>query len=555
MTERACRLLANKKGQALIVAYIIIGCLLVVSAALLSKATTERNLVFRNKLMTEALYLAEGGVENAISTLTNAIANYQVSVNIQTMDVTTNYPTFYNAVVNATITRLEDNDRLLTEGQTNILACNYEITATAVHPRDNNVIVTVHQIISRRLIPTFQHAVFYNDDLEVLPGKSMTLSGRIHANKSIYIDAEGGATLKIDSFYLRSAGGIYNQRKDNDDPLDGNVSIRVTKSGAAKYENMDSGDDTILDSDSANWTTGALDLWKGTVQSSAQGVTKLTAPSVGSIQADGYYASNAGVTIIDEQIYKDGTLLTEGVDYPIDTVTTSTAFYNNREKKTIRMTNVDLKKLAGVVPVGDPACATCTNNLPVNGLLYVTRTDAGATEEPGVKLVSGSELKIPASADGLTIVSDDPVYVQGNYNITNEKPAAIICDSVNLLSSNWNNDTNSTKALSSRKAGETTVNSAFIAGIDETESGKYNGGLENYPRLHENWGGTNLNIKGSFVALWESSIAKGAWKYGSPQYTAPGRNWIYNTSFNNLSNLPPFTPWAVEARRIAWWRD
>jgi len=546
-----CGLPENKKGQALIVAYIIIGCLLIVSAALLSKSATERNLVLKNKLITEALYLAEGGVENAISTLTNAIANYQIAADVETMNVTTNFPTFYNATVDATITRLENSDRLITEGQTKVLARNYEITATATHPRDNTVIVTVHQIIARRLIPTFQHAVFYNNDLEILPGKSMTVSGRIHANKSIYIDAEGGATLKIDSFYLRSAGGIYNQRKDNDDPLDGNVSIRVTKSGSAKYENMDSGDDTILDSDSENWTTGAIDLWKGTVQSSSHGVTKLTAPSVGSIQPNGYYASNAEITIINNQIYKNGTLLVEGVDYPANTVTTSTDFYNNREGKTIRMTNIDMQKLAGV----DASCSTCTNNLPTNGLLYVTRTDAGATEEPGVKIVSGTELKIPAGANGLTVVSNDPVYIQGNYNITNEKPASIICDSINILSSNWTSDTNSTKTLSSRKAGTTTVNSAFIAGVDETTDGKYNGGLENYPRLHEDWSGIDLNIKGSFVALWDSSVAKGAWKYGSPQYTAPNRNWIYNASFNNLSNLPPFTPWAVEARRIAWWKD
>jgi hypothetical protein len=94
-----------------------------------------------------------------------------------------------------------------------------------------------------------------------------------------------------------------------------------------------------------------------------------------------------------------------------------------------------------------------------------------------------------------------------------------------------------------------------VAGVKTTTAGQYNGGLENYPRLHENWSGTNLNIKGSFVELWNSSVATGNWAYGGSQYTAPNRNWSYNAAYNNPSNLPPFTPYAVEAQRVAWWTE
>ena len=49
-------------------------------------------------------------------------------------------------------------------------------------------------------------------------------------------------------------------------------------------------------------------------------------------------------------------------------------------------------------------------------------------------------------ANGLTVVSENPVYVQGNYNATNDPvanpnedhvPAAIIADAVTILSNNW----------------------------------------------------------------------------------------------------------------------
>jgi hypothetical protein len=531
----------GKKAQALIVSYMVISVFIVISSALLLKAVTEKNISLRNKLENEVFYLAEGATENAISAFMSAVANYQIAPDTASFNVSTTFTTFGGTVVNSSITRLDNSDRLVLEGATNILVRNYEITSIAVHPQYNRITITLHQIIARRLIPTFQHAVFYNDDLEVLPGANMTLSGRIHSNKDIYMDAESGKTLTVDSLSLHSAGSIYNQRKDSGDELDGEVAIRVNKTGSPKYEDMDN-----LDSDNPDWTSESIDRWKGTVQSAVHGVTKLTAPSVASIQPDGYYASNAEVVIENGSITKGGVHLTEGVDYPTGAITTNTSLYNNREGKYIKTTDIDLKLLAG----GKIGTKTYPNNLPANGLLYATRNDAGSYE-PGVRLVNATEI---SRNGGLTVVSNDPVYVQGNFNTTNEKPAAVICDSLNLLSNNWS-DANSTKGLSSRPPATTTVNAAFIAGIDSTSSGHYNGGLENYPRLHEDWSGIQLNIKGSFVALWNTSIAIGSWQYGSPQYTAPKRNWNYNTDFNNTAKLPPFTPWAVEAKRIAWWKE
>ncbi|MFH1678398.1 MAG: hypothetical protein ABH914_02130 [Candidatus Omnitrophota bacterium] len=536
---------SDRKGQALIVSYMIISVFVIIFSALLLRAVNEKNLSLRNKLETEAFYMAEGAIEDAISQFAYSIANYEVLPDILSMPVTTTFTTFGEATVDSVVMRLEESDRLVLEGATNVLVRNYEVTATATHPRNNTITVELHQIVARRLIPTFQHAVFYNDDLEILPGANMTLSGRIHSNKDIYIDAESGKTLTVDSFSLHSAGDIYNQRKDTGLPIAGEVAIRVTKTGSPKYDNMNN-----LDSDSPTWTTESIERWKGTVQNSVHGVTKLTAPSVASIQPDGYYSSKADVIITNNTITKGGFPLVEGEDYPVGTITESTTLYNNREGKYIRTTNVDLKKLSGV-GYTKPGGGSYDNNLPSNGLLYATRDDAGTNYEPGIRLINGSEIN---KSIGVTIVSDDPVYVQGDYNTVNEKPASVICDSVNLLSNGWD-DSRSAQTLDLRIPTQTTVNSAFIAGVDTTSSGNYNGGLENYPRLHEKWSSTPLNIKGSFVALWNSAIATGSWVYGSPQYTAPTRNWQYNSDFNDTSKLPPFTPWAVEIGRIAWWKE
>ena len=534
----------NKKGQALILSYTIVVVFVIISVSLFAKAVSEKNIAQRNRLTQEAFYLAEGATENAMASFASAIANYQVAADIANYNVNTTFSTFGNTVVNSQIRRLEDSDRLILEGATNVLVRNYEFVSTAMHPENNTIIVTLHQIVARRLIPAFQYMIFYNDDLEILPGPVMTLSGRIHSNKDIYVDSN--STLTIDSLYFRSAGDIFNQRKDSPTPSPGDVAIRVNKPGAPQYQNMNN-----LDSDSPNWTDEAINRWQGTVKSSVHGVTKLTAPSVASIQPAGYYRSWADVAISNGALTKNGIPLTEGVDYPVGTITTNTSAYNNREGKFIKMTNVDLKKLAGYVPNDPPGTPSFSNNLPANGLLYATRDDAGAGLEPGIRLLNGSEIH---RNGGLTVVSNDPVYILGDYNTVNEKPTSVIGDSLNLLSNNWK-DVNSTQVLGSRAAKETTVNCAFIAGIDTTTAGNYNGGLENYPRFHENWTGIRLNIKGSFVALWNSIIATGAWVYGSRQYTAPNRSWQYNTDFNNPAKLPPFTPWAVEMQRVAWWEE
>jgi hypothetical protein len=533
----------SEKGQALILSYITITVLVVYAGALLTKAFSERFIAERTRLKNETFYFAEGAIEDALSAFTSGIANFALPASIGAYNHTTTFTTFDNTTVNAAITRLEVNDRVIVENGTNVYVANYEAVATATHPQNNAIATTIRQIFARRLIPTFQHAVFYNNDLEVLPGPNMTLSGRIHSNKDIYLDSDGN-TLTIDSTSLHGAGDIFNCRKDAVGAPEGQTQILVNQAGPPTYEYMNG-----LDSGDANWMDEATNRWQGSVQSAVHGINELTTPAVGSIQPGGYYANQADVVITNNTIVKNGVTLTEDVDYPVGTIASSTAFYNNREGKSVRMTTLDLSRLAGLSGTcgGNP----CPNNLPSNGLLYATRTDAGGTEEPGIKLTNGEEIARDA---GLTVVSNAPVYIRGNYNTTDEKPASVMGDSLNLLSKTWN-DANSTLNVNSRVADTTTYNCAFVAGIDETTTGHYNGGLENYPRLHEKWTSKNLNIKGSFVALWESAIATGDWVYGNPQYTAPIRSWQYNTAFNDPAKLPPFTPWAVEARRIAWSSD
>jgi hypothetical protein len=174
-----------------------------------------------------------------------------------------------------------------------------------------------------------------------------------------------------------------------------------------------------------------------------------------------------------------------------------------------------------------------------------------------VRLVNGSRLP----SQGLTVVSQNPVYIQGDYNTVNKVPAAVMGDAVTVLSNNWGangSDSKGNQGTSARPATATTVNAAIATGPSaESVSGQGNGQLENVVRFLEDWNGRNFNYSGSIIALWHSLQATGAWVgpgTGAGQYyTAPARNWSYDTLFN--TSLPPGTPSGIVMSKGRWYRS
>ncbi|MCD6404964.1 MAG: hypothetical protein J7M19_03990, partial [Planctomycetes bacterium] len=166
----------------------------------------------------------------------------------------------------------------------------------------------------------------------------------------------------------------------------------------------------------------------------------------------------------------------------------------------------------------------------------------------GVRIVNAEVL-----ADDLTVVSQDPVYTWGDYNIGDathpKRGASIMTAAINILSNKWD-DSKTAGHLPTAK--ETTINCAFITGSYVTEPGAYNGGFENLPRFHEKWSGVPCHIRGSFVNIWNSEVGTGQWSYGGDNYKAPGRDWNFDTDFKNINNLPPFTPSVVGTTRVVW---
>ena len=184
-----------------------------------------------------------------------------------------------------------------------------------------------------------------------------------------------------------------------------------------------------------------------------------------------------------------------------------------------------------------------------------------------VKLVNGADLidnlnACPGAVTcGLTIVAENPVYVQGDYNCPgcagnafNNKDvgAAVIGDAVTLLSDSWN-DVNSFASpynLALRVASTTYYRTAIVGG-----KGVYfpqpagtaadfgtDGGVHNFLRYIENWGGQNLNYEGSLVSLYYNRQGVGLYKCCATVYLPPNRNYSFDLNFLQPSLLPPRTP-------------
>jgi Tfp pilus assembly protein PilX len=209
-----------------------------------------------------------------------------------------------------------------------------------------------------------------------------------------------------------------------------------------------------------------------------------------------------------------------------------------------------------------------------------SNAQTGSGNRTAVRLINGSDLPNrrdvnPSNSflpEGLTVATNAPIYVAGHYNAdgtlaadlsdtvtpdAGEVPASIIADAINVLSQAWvdawgipvgdGGSANSTRP----SAAHTEVSAAFLTGIVTTKSGNnsdYSGGVENYPRFHENWSNKSLRYRGSIVALFESQIATGKWN--NAKYGAPKREWGFNSMFGQERRYPPGTPIIRTFRRL-----
>ncbi len=213
--------------------------------------------------------------------------------------------------------------------------------------------------------------------------------------------------------------------------------------------------------------------------------------------------------------------------------------------------------------IGAPVGVNCAGgqvatNTPAAVKPLVARANRALFFRRALKIVNGGLGNLP---NGLTIASENPVYVQGDYNAQANNtladphvPAAIIADAVTLLSNNWNDIRSFVNPANpaNRAAATTGYRVAIVGGKSllfprptgwaSAQDFGTDGGAHNFLRLLEGWGGATLNYRGSIVSFFTSRQAVGSYKCCTNVYGAPTRGFNFDNDFLTPALLPPGTP-------------
>lgn len=437
-----------------------------------------------------------------------------------------------------------------------------DVSVPALGTNSGTVTAKVRRVFEKKFDIPWRYAMFYVDDLEFQPTSSLSITGPIQTNGSLYIGTSNFTATSTVGY-----GGDYvNGYSPNDTTHTGSASApnfpaMMPPAQMSPYLpfgwNVDlTASDTNPNNDSYH------DIIETPNSSYSDGLSNIRMYN----QADYRILIDASnnITITD---YNGNAIVNSGntknaYNALIGAITTDQAIQDNREGTYVRLTTFDISKIKDKI---NDNTLTVGSNGNTGMVLYIKDTTTNgtavsskiggttvSTTERAIRIKNGATL--PNS--GLTIVSENPVYIQGDYNTGGDPPsdhgtftdpdaggytrkyAAIYGDAINILSGAWS-DNNSTQSISNRVATSTTVNTALITGEVPSAGGKYSGGGEGFVRFLEDWQKNNQTFTyyGSMIELFNSQTATGSYSSSTTIFKQPALHWYYDTNFQ--SGTPP----------------
>src|ERR1043166_547618 len=223
----------GRQGMALAATLVIVLLVAGMTTALLVMVLAGHRMAEKAHYKTSATYLAEAAVEQGAHLLRTGYANEILpppplpptgTISIAGTSMTYSWNTGvlpYQYTLSSSVT-IDKKSIPFTATQYNIVPppmINGELsTAKAlfeiqVTMRVQQALGLVIRTVEVNITPLFQFLAFYNGELEFLPGPAWVGRGRIHTNSDLYIGA--GASLDLDTDYVRAVGHMLRHRKDN----------------------------------------------------------------------------------------------------------------------------------------------------------------------------------------------------------------------------------------------------------------------------------------------------------------------------------------------------
>ena len=638
----------NERGVALVVYLFVLAAMSALAVAALQVTNLGFQASDSYKKSKKAFYSAEVGLDLAVNAIVKEFEDlipYTESENYPGADgegfITENYRD--HSVKYRVTNPLEKFLYQSSVGNSFIFhyAHTYDIEATATSLKDSS-----RESLKERIrileTPLVQYFVFFGQtgggaDLELFPGPLMNMWGRIHSNGDIYIgssgDGSGGySTINLRNYddqdnqsphLLSASGKITTRFKHSGQAFDNTVFIKTASTGTSfspvqplpplidktnEAEQEARFNNYVLVNE-PQFVTPSRDLIKrgefyekrakNPGRKTIDGITITGTGGLGpgNIEVSVSRPASTNVTNLVRMGRTTSGSSVAGLPFPIIQETPD-AFGDCREHdRQVDTTDIDLNALQRwyVAYLADLGLSLAGDGI----LIYASRSpDAGFTNQSGnlqaIRLVGNDKNRsIPQLLDETTLATDNPLYVQGDFNSIDTKGVALVSDAFNILSNDFRNHQpgygrippNGGKLCGYREEGlsstatllnnfrgtETTVNAAVFTGNvpSLTTDGD---GVHVYPRFHEFWWtrpfinweqwmsygqhGTHstLHILGSFVNLWTSEQAKTEFCPASRGncYNAPTRNWGWDVRFQDPDFWPPFVPSVFSVERVGF---
>jgi len=477
----------------------------------------------------------------------------------------------------------------------------YKASATVNMPdRGPNVTINAQQIFEQQYQNPWQWAIFFVDPLEIDPGAPFTVDGWVQTNSSLwtamsdltfggqvtygttwnvgFMPNDGGhggdtpasptwqsglppqqGTPTANPFGLNSS--IFNTTDSN--PNNNGYSELIQVPNPAYSDPLsteryfdNAGVKVLLNSSGSTITATVYD--NSAQPSDTSGVASL-GKTIGTVTYTGGSTPTTTTAATSGNTgYQNALLNTMS-----SALTFNQSIQDERQGATIALTEVNVGKITTSITSG----TLSSYGANFNQVIYIADQAASTTNQRAVELTNGSQLP----TNGLTIASQNPIYVVGDYNTGSNppsnsgntaqptgtgytrQPASIVGDAVDILSNAWTNaESTNTEAL--RVATSTTVNAAIMSGNVPTgaDGTNYSGGAENFPRFLEDWSAATFTYYGSMVELFASQQATQPWG-ASNVYNPPTRAWHFDTNFQ--SHPPPGSIMVVSYLKGQWYQN
>ena len=466
----------------------------------------------------------------------------------------------------------------------------YRITANATMTGTQfpDVVGTAQEDVMLALVPITTYAIFYNGELEFSDCATMLVKGRVHSNADICVGASSGATLTFD--------GAVTCGTSLSAPARGGISIWTPNTASTWLTTFNAGYSTsnttvnlaitmtnthsIIDIPSAGEdamsSQGQVRLYNQAqvILLVSNSVTAGNPPTVKMILQTGFNGNLPGndSAKVQQTIFNaTPALLATNAPYQMPFLSLTNSFTDQRQSTTTPqlVTQIDVAQYSQWLATNTVATGKFTNGAYPT-ILYVADRRTSGSAQAVVRLVNGTGLPYNHGL-GFTVATLNPLYVKGNYNLTNQAsggtatglgattngaslPAALLSDALTILSPSWQ-DSQSAGLYTSRNASSMTLNAAIVTGnipSTGTTATTFSGGVHNLTRFLETWSGDTLTLNTSIVCLFSSQIATAQFQMPGAYYDPPTRNWGFDQTYYSPNKQPPGVPCALVPIRFNW---